>query len=195
MGSTQLTPLFFLNFYHQLFFIMFAAVTNEREKSLRDHSLTTHIQDFLLNPDDLSGSAKMLLCLILERLEKLVSFTKTMEEKEEKKDDLESLLHHMVSLLELPNSADDLSEVSRQIERIIQESNFRTKHKAEFARLTHREKEVLTLLASGCSNKEVAHHLSNSLETIKHHRKIIKSKLSLNSTAELVQYGQAFNLV
>lgn len=172
-----------------------ASVPIDKEKTLRARSFATHIKEFFQNPDDLPGSARVFLSLVLERLEKLVSFAEAIEVNAEKNEDLDSLLNYMIRLLELPNSADDLAEVSKQIERIIQENNFRAKHKAEFDQLTHREKEVLALLASGCSNKEIAHHLCNSLETIKHHRKIIKSKLSLSSPADFVQYGQAFNLV
>lgn len=172
-----------------------AFVPSGKEEPRQERSFTTHLREFFYNSDDLPRSANNFLRLVQERLEKLVGFAEAGEVKAEKNTDLDSLLNHMIRLLDLPNSADDLAEVSKQIERIIRESKFRDKHKAEFDQLTQREKEVLTLLASGCSNKEVAHHLCNSLETIKHHRKIIKSKLSLSSPADFVQYGQAFGLV
>lgn len=166
-----------------------------KEKSIHARSFASLIQDFFSNPNDLPKSARLFLSLFLERLEKLLSFAEKIEEDPDKNEDLDALLNHMIRLLELPNSADDMVEVSKQIERIIQENDFRAKHKARFDQLTTREKEVLRLLALGCSNKEIARHLCNSLDTIKHHRKIIKSKLSLSSPAEFVQYGQAFNLV
>lgn len=51
--------------------------------------------------------------------------------------------------------------------------------------LTPRECEVLHLILHGCSIKFVAEKLGNSLETIKHHRKNIYTKLDVNSQAEL----------
>ena len=152
-------------------------------------------------PEDLFSSnglpqfAMTFLGLVRERIEKLVYLADVPEKDAVENGDLDSLLEYVVQLLELPVSADGVAEVNKQIERIIRENNFRIKHKKEFERLTPREREILALLALGYSNKEVADQLCNSLETIKHHRKIIKSKLDINSTAELVQYGQAFNLV
>lgn len=51
--------------------------------------------------------------------------------------------------------------------------------------LTPRECEVLQLILHGCSIKFVAKKLGNSLETIKHHRKNIYTKLDVRSQAEL----------
>jgi len=55
--------------------------------------------------------------------------------------------------------------------------------------LTVREKEVVKLLAEGCSNKEVANHLVISVRTVDHHRANIMKKLSLKSAADLVRYA------
>ncbi len=54
--------------------------------------------------------------------------------------------------------------------------------------LTKREKEVLVLLADGCSNKDIAERLFVSLSTIHSHRTNIMRKLNLSSRHELVQY-------
>jgi len=55
--------------------------------------------------------------------------------------------------------------------------------------LTPREYEVLTLLADGASNNEIATQLSISPKTVARHRENIMGKLGLHSRAELVKYA------
>jgi len=57
------------------------------------------------------------------------------------------------------------------------------------ARLTDREREVLQLIAEGKTNKEVAHALSVSVNTVETHRKHIMEKLDLHNTAEIVRFA------
>ena len=174
---------------------MSVSVQIKKGKPFYSGSFVPHFPEDPCFPNDLPKSAILFLSLVQERLEKLVHLADAPDADVIENADLDSLLGNVIQLLELSSSAAGLAEVNKQIGRVIQENNFRIKHKAEFDQLTLREKEVLTLLALGHSNKEVADQLFNSLETIKHHRKIIKSKLSITSTVELVQYGQAFNLI
>ena len=55
--------------------------------------------------------------------------------------------------------------------------------------LTAREQEVLTLLADGMSNAEIASQLTISPKTVARHRENIMRKLNLHSRAELVKYA------
>ncbi|OGP91993.1 MAG: hypothetical protein A2156_16245 [Deltaproteobacteria bacterium RBG_16_48_10] len=55
--------------------------------------------------------------------------------------------------------------------------------------LTTREKEILSLVAEGKSNKEIAELLFISVFTVKRHRTNIMDKLNLKSTSELVKYA------
>ena len=55
--------------------------------------------------------------------------------------------------------------------------------------LTNREQEVLTYLAEGASNEEIAASLVISPKTVARHRENIMRKLSLHSRAELVRYA------
>ncbi len=55
--------------------------------------------------------------------------------------------------------------------------------------LTNREYEVLTLVASGKSNKEVAEQLFISVKTVETHKTNILEKLGLKNTPELVKYA------
>lgn len=55
--------------------------------------------------------------------------------------------------------------------------------------LTSREQTILLELAQGKSNKEVANELNISVRTVETHRKNIKGKLGISSTAGLTRYA------
>lgn len=55
--------------------------------------------------------------------------------------------------------------------------------------LTPREQEVLTLLAEGQGNAQIAEMLNISPKTVSRHRENIMSKLNLHSRTELVKYA------
>ena len=55
--------------------------------------------------------------------------------------------------------------------------------------LTNREQTILLELARGLSNKEVAAALDISVRTVETHRKNIKKKLGISSTAGLTRYA------
>lgn len=54
--------------------------------------------------------------------------------------------------------------------------------------LTSREKEILTLVATGCSSKEIADKLIISTRTVETHRNNIMQKLEVKNSAELIKY-------
>ena len=54
--------------------------------------------------------------------------------------------------------------------------------------LTNREKEVLSLIAGGKSNKEIADLLYISVHTVERHRANLMEKLNFKKTADLVKY-------
>ena len=55
--------------------------------------------------------------------------------------------------------------------------------------LTPRETEVLTLIAEGLTNGEIAKKLVISVKTVDRHRENIMSKLNLHNRIELVKYA------
>lgn len=55
--------------------------------------------------------------------------------------------------------------------------------------LTRREKEVLTLIAQGLTNPEIAEKLFVSHWTVDSHRKSIMTKLNTKNTASLIKYS------
>ncbi|MCC7103644.1 MAG: response regulator transcription factor [Chloroflexi bacterium] len=57
------------------------------------------------------------------------------------------------------------------------------------AELTAREREVLELLVAGAANKQIAHQLVVSENTVKYHLKNILQKLHLQNRAQVVAYA------
>ena len=61
--------------------------------------------------------------------------------------------------------------------------------------LTTREQDILLKLVEGLSNKEVARDLGISVRTVETHRRNIKRKLGITSTAGLIRYAIEHGLV
>ena len=55
--------------------------------------------------------------------------------------------------------------------------------------LTARQREVLRLIALGCSAKDIANQLNISVRTAEFHRAAIMQRLSLHSTAQMTRYA------
>jgi DNA-binding NarL/FixJ family response regulator len=66
---------------------------------------------------------------------------------------------------------------------------------AEETGLSAREQEVLLLVASGASNKEIAEQLCISIHTVKTHMRKILAKLHLTSRSEVTSYARREGLV
>lgn len=62
------------------------------------------------------------------------------------------------------------------------------------AELTARQREVLRLIALGCSAKDIANQLNISVRTAEFHRAAIMQRLGLHSTAQMTRYAIANQL-
>jgi len=60
---------------------------------------------------------------------------------------------------------------------------------SEAVSLTHREREVIQMLAEGKTSKEVALGLNLSVRTVEAHRRQIMNKLGVNSIAQLTKFA------
>jgi two-component system response regulator NreC len=60
---------------------------------------------------------------------------------------------------------------------------------SSFDTLTDREREILTLVAEGHTNREIAESLFISVKTVETHKANIMEKLNLHKRAELVRYA------
>jgi DNA-binding NarL/FixJ family response regulator len=61
--------------------------------------------------------------------------------------------------------------------------------------LTHREREILKLVAEGYKNREIAGYLCISLKTVEKHRDNLMKKLDLHSAAALTAYAMERGLL
>jgi two-component system nitrate/nitrite response regulator NarL len=65
----------------------------------------------------------------------------------------------------------------------------------DLAVVTHREREVLVLVAEGRSNKEIASQLGVGVRTVETHRERIMRKLAIHSVAGLTKFAVARGLI
>lgn len=82
-----------------------------------------------------------------------------------------------------------------KITRIFEEQIFKEKNKEIFSLLTVREKQILTQLAQGFNNPQIAEKLYISRCTVEQHRKNINRKLHIKSFRDIINFAQAFNLI
>lgn len=61
--------------------------------------------------------------------------------------------------------------------------------------LTDREKEILTLIVQGYTNREMGDSLNISVRTVETHRSNIMEKLNLHSRVDLVRYAKEHKLI
>lgn len=61
--------------------------------------------------------------------------------------------------------------------------------------ITHREREIVQLIAEGHINKQIAHRLDISVKTVETHRASAMHKLNLKTTADLVRYAIRNNII
>jgi DNA-binding NarL/FixJ family response regulator len=62
-------------------------------------------------------------------------------------------------------------------------------------RLTPRQRDVLSLIARGQSNKEIARSLAVSVKTVEYHRAELIARLDLHDVASLTRFALAEGLV
>lgn len=80
------------------------------------------------------------------------------------------------------------SVAKRVVEDFLQRATALEKEQA-LDGLTEREREVLTLIAEGLTNQEIAGRLFISIKTVQTHRAHILEKLNLHDRTELVRYA------
>lgn len=64
-----------------------------------------------------------------------------------------------------------------------------------YDRLTHREREVLKLIAEGRTSREIADRLGISLKTVLGHRTKVMGKLDIHNRTELIKYAVRKGLI
>jgi DNA-binding NarL/FixJ family response regulator len=62
-------------------------------------------------------------------------------------------------------------------------------------KLTARQLEILRLVASGDTSKRIAHKLSIHIKTVDNHRRMLRDRLSVRSTAEMIRVAKEDGLI
>jgi two-component system response regulator NreC len=78
---------------------------------------------------------------------------------------------------------------------LFEEQQKTTSNKAIEVTLTHREIEVLKLIAQGHTNRQVGEMLNLSMRTVESHRANLMAKLGISSRVELVRYALKHSLL
>ena len=94
-------------------------------------------------------------------------------------------------------SRDLLAAIRAAIER--DRASYQTRRQLDalrerYARLTAREREVMTLVVAGRLNKQIASEVTTTERTIKFHRAHIMEKMEAESVAELVRMAGQLGL-
>jgi DNA-binding NarL/FixJ family response regulator len=84
-------------------------------------------------------------------------------------------------------------EVSRKT--LLELSKGATEHGHLHARLTPRQREILTLIAEGKSTKDIGRTLNISVKTVESHRAQLMERLDIHDVAGLVRYAIRMGLV
>lgn len=84
---------------------------------------------------------------------------------------------------------------SPSVSETLLQQYLRAKPHDEFSILTHREREVVQLIAEGKINKQVATLLNISVKTVETHRSTVMQKLKLRTAADLVRYAVRNHIV
>ena len=89
-------------------------------------------------------------------------------------------------------SAQDVARAVRLVGRGM--TVFAPRSEQPSALLSEREREVLTLMASGATNREIAHRLYLSPHTVKEHTSALYRKLKVRNRAEAVRRAERLGL-
>jgi DNA-binding NarL/FixJ family response regulator len=81
------------------------------------------------------------------------------------------------------------SYLSKAISESLVAQLMRGEAQAASGALTHRERQVVQLVAEGMINKQIAPKLGISIKTVETHRANVMQKLNIRTTAEVVRYA------
>ena len=98
-------------------------------------------------------------------------------------------------LITIAGMLDPIHHITAKVNRLMDEASFLRKNAFLFAKLTKREREILTYMATGLNSGEIAEKLFISTATADTHRRNIRNKLGLKNNYDAVKFAQAYNLV
>lgn len=156
--------------------------------------IQTHKPDLVIISDELTSQAK-LEELKLEETKILLLSGSGKHVDKILKSEIDGLITRCAELDELLLALRRLFSGKNYMSPDLYEQALAKKEGSIVSKLTKREKEVLTLLASGHKNQKVAKMLHISARTIDSHRAHIMKKLDVRSTAEMIRIAIEEGLV
>lgn len=100
-----------------------------------------------------------------------------------------------LKLVNVAVEVNNISYASKKINSICEQNEFAQKNYFKYISLTKREKEIITLIASGYNSRSISDTLFISLHTVNNHRKNIWGKLSIKTITDLLKFAAAFSLI
>lgn len=97
-----------------------------------------------------------------------------------------------VDFLEKPVDAKRLASTLEQAKEKMEHLIAQAQVRQLFEQLSAREREVVSLVAAGHTNKVIAEHLCVAVRTVEVHRASAMSKLQVGNMAELLNYWQQY---
>lgn len=97
-----------------------------------------------------------------------------------------------VDFLEKPVDAKRLASVLEQAQTQVEQLVVQSQIRQLFELLSAREREVVSLVAAGHTNKVIAEHLCVAVRTVEVHRASAMTKLQVSNMAELLNYWQQY---
>lgn len=159
--------------------------------------------DKFFNPDFAAHSVPLLMKLIQQNTDEVVSYFQQVRTSRDREWDWYMSMTKIL-LRDSGNSPLLCITVAMKIDpegyftakgaRLLEENKFLRNNHERFARLTKREREILRLMALGKSAGQIAKELNISTATAETHRKNVKNKLGAKNSFDLGQYARAFDL-
>ncbi len=97
--------------------------------------------------------------------------------------------------IDLNIDSNDLPRFLTSMKQIEVDNQFAQDHLNQYNTLTFREIEVLKLIATGNTNKQIGQSLFIEESSVKSHRKNIKQKLNITSQFDIYQFARCFHLI
>lgn len=97
--------------------------------------------------------------------------------------------------IDLNIHSNDLPRFLTSMKQIELDNEFAKKHLEQYNTLTYREIQILKLIASGKTNKQIGQDLFIEESSVKSHRKNIKLKLNITSSFHIYQFARCFKLI
>ena len=100
------------------------------------------------------------------------------------------IARHILNKLPVKHNVADKSSASST-----NNSNDASSHEAQDVNLTEREHQILTLVASGLSNQEIAEHIFLSRHTLETHIRHVYRKLAVSNRTKAISKAREIGLI